>query len=66
MSMIELSNTKQWKDWLVVDYINHLCSLNLDYRDWLSAALTIEMCLQGYIVVFYLSFNGFDPSLLKG
>ena len=47
VSMMELTNTKQWKDESVVDYINHWRSLSLDCKDRLSEVLTVEMCIQG-------------------
>ena len=47
VSMMELSNTKQWKDEPVVDYINRGRSLSLDYKDRLSEVSTVEMCIQG-------------------
>jgi len=42
--MIELTNTKQWKDEPVLDYINHWRSLSLECKDCLSEALAVEMC----------------------
>ena len=47
VSMMELSNTKQWKDEPVVDYINRWRSLSLDCKDRLSEVSTVEMCIQG-------------------
>ena len=47
VSMMELSNTKQWKDEPVVDYINRWCSLGLDCKDRLSEVSAMEMCIQG-------------------
>ena len=44
---MELTNTKQWKDESIVDYINHWRSLSLDCKDRLSEVLTVEMCIQG-------------------
>ena len=44
---MELSNTKQWKDEPVVDYINRWRSLSLDCKDRLSEVSTVEMCIQG-------------------
>ena len=44
---MELTNTKQWKDESVVDYINHWRSLSLDCKDRLSEVLIVEMCIQG-------------------
>ena len=34
ISMMELTNTKQWKNELVVDYINCWCSLSFDTPFW--------------------------------
>ena len=47
VSMMELTNTKQWENEPVVDYINRWCSLSLDYKDRLSEISAIEMCIQG-------------------
>ena len=42
---MELTNTKQWKDELVVDYINRWRSLSLYYKDRLFEVSTMEMCI---------------------
>ncbi|CAL9004675.1 unnamed protein product [Prunus brigantina] len=47
VSMIELTNTKQWKDEPVVDYINRWRSLSLDCKDRLLEISAVEMCIQG-------------------
>ena len=47
ISMMELTNTKQWKDEPVVDYINRWRSLSLDCKYILSKVSTVEMCIQG-------------------
>ena len=47
VGMMELTNTKQWKDEPVVDYINRWRSLSLDCKDRLSEIYAIEMCIQG-------------------
>uniref|UniRef100_A0A2N9G4P3 Uncharacterized protein n=1 Tax=Fagus sylvatica TaxID=28930 RepID=A0A2N9G4P3_FAGSY len=47
VSMMELTNTKQWKDEPVVDYINRWRSLSLDCKDRLSETSGVEMCIQG-------------------
>ncbi|KAL0411752.1 UNVERIFIED_CONTAM: hypothetical protein Slati_3764900 [Sesamum latifolium] len=47
VSMIELTNARQWKDEPVVDYINRWRSLSLNCKDKLSEASAIEMCIQG-------------------
>jgi len=45
--MIELTNTKQWKDEPVLDYINRWRALSLECKDRLSEASAVEMCTQG-------------------
>ena len=45
--MIELTNTKQWRDEPVLDYINRWCSLSLECKDRLSEPFAVEMCAQG-------------------
>jgi len=45
--MTELTNTKQWKDKPVLDYINHWHALGLECKDRLSEASVVEMCTQG-------------------
>jgi hypothetical protein len=47
VSMMELTNTKQWKDEPVVDYINRWRSLSLDCKDRLSETSRVKMCVQG-------------------
>ncbi|KAM2913993.1 hypothetical protein COP2_044574 [Malus domestica] len=47
VSMLELTSTKQWKDELVIDYINRWRTLSLDCKDRLSETSSIEMCIQG-------------------
>jgi len=47
VSMIELKNTKQWKDEPVLDYINRWRSLSLECKDCLFEAFAVEMCAQG-------------------
>ena len=47
VSMMELTNTKQWKDESVVDYINRWRSLSLDCKDRLSEVSIVEMWIQG-------------------
>ena len=44
---MELTNAKQWKNELVVDYINRWRSLSLDCKDRLSEVLVLEICMQG-------------------
>ena len=47
VSMMEFTNTKQWSDEPVIDYINRWCSLSLDCKDRLSEVSAVEMCIQG-------------------
>ncbi|KAK3037114.1 hypothetical protein RJ639_031533 [Escallonia herrerae] len=47
VSMMELTNTRQWKDEHVVDYINRWRSLSLDCKESLSEISAVEMCMQG-------------------
>ncbi|KAK4406413.1 hypothetical protein Sango_0647800 [Sesamum angolense] len=47
VSMVELTNSRQWKEKLVIDYINRWRSLSLNCKDRLSKASAIEMCIQG-------------------
>ncbi|KAK3024376.1 hypothetical protein RJ639_043280 [Escallonia herrerae] len=47
ISMMELTNTRQWKEEPVVDYINRWHSLSLDCKERLSKILAVEMCMQG-------------------
>ena len=47
VSMMELTNTKQWENEPMVDYINRWRSLSLDCKDRLSEISAVEMCIQG-------------------
>ncbi|KAI3444978.1 hypothetical protein Pfo_001643 [Paulownia fortunei] len=47
VSMIELTNSRQWKEEPVIDHINHWRNLSLNCKDRLSEASAIEMCIQG-------------------
>ena len=47
VSMMELTNTKQWKDELVLNHINRWRSLSLDCKNRLYKVLVVEMCIQG-------------------
>uniref|UniRef100_A0A2N9G8H6 Retrotransposon gag domain-containing protein n=1 Tax=Fagus sylvatica TaxID=28930 RepID=A0A2N9G8H6_FAGSY len=61
VSMMELTNTKQWKDEPVVDYINRWCSLSLDCKDQLSEASGIEMCIQSMHWALLYILQGIKP-----
>ena len=58
---MELTNTKQWKEELVVDYNNHWRSLNLDCKDRLSEVSVVEMCIQGIHWSLLYIFQGIRP-----
>ena len=47
VSMLKLTNSKQWKEEPVIDYIQRWRNLSLKYKDQLSEASAIEMCIQG-------------------
>ncbi|KAL0446043.1 UNVERIFIED_CONTAM: hypothetical protein Slati_1732200 [Sesamum latifolium] len=47
VSMVELTNTRQWKGEPVIDYVNHWRALSLNCKDKLLMASAIEMCIQG-------------------
>ncbi|KAH7842968.1 hypothetical protein Vadar_011166 [Vaccinium darrowii] len=47
MSMMELTNTNQWKDDPMVDYINSWRAISLDCKDRLFELSAIEMCMNG-------------------
>ncbi|KAL0320194.1 UNVERIFIED_CONTAM: hypothetical protein Sradi_5280900 [Sesamum radiatum] len=47
VSMIELTNSHQWKEEPVIDYINRWRNLSLNCKDRLSETSVIEMCKQG-------------------
>ncbi|KAL6322748.1 hypothetical protein AAG906_018629 [Vitis piasezkii] len=47
VSMMELTNTKQWKDEPLVNCINRWHSLSLDCKDRLFEVSAMEMCIQG-------------------
>ncbi|KAL0439394.1 UNVERIFIED_CONTAM: hypothetical protein Slati_2422400, partial [Sesamum latifolium] len=46
VSMVELTNTRQWKDEPVIDDINRWHALSLNCKDKLLEASAIEMCIQ--------------------
>ncbi|KAL0418961.1 UNVERIFIED_CONTAM: hypothetical protein Sradi_1309600 [Sesamum radiatum] len=47
VSMVELTNSHQWKEGQVVDYINRWRNLSFNCKDRLSEASVIEICIQG-------------------
>jgi len=47
VSMIELTNARQWKEELVIDYIHRWRNLSFNCRDWLTETSALDMCIQG-------------------
>jgi hypothetical protein len=47
VSMIELTNARQWKEELVIDYIHRWRNLSLNCRDRLTETSALDMCIQG-------------------
>ena len=45
--MVELTNSKEWKEELVINYIQCWRNLSLNCKDQLSKTSDIEMCIQG-------------------
>ena len=65
MSIMELTNTKQWGNELVVDYINRWCSLSLDCKDGLSEISAVVMCIQGIHWGLLYILQGIKPQTFK-
>ena len=63
--MMELINTKQWKDESVVNYINYWHSLSLDCKNRLSEVLTVEMCIQGMHWGLLYILQGIRPHIFE-
>ncbi|KAI3470776.1 hypothetical protein Pfo_027439 [Paulownia fortunei] len=61
VSMIELTNSHQWKEEPVIDYINRWRNLSLNYKNRLSKASTIEMCIQEMHWGFQYILQGIQP-----
>ncbi|KAL0445940.1 UNVERIFIED_CONTAM: hypothetical protein Slati_1721900 [Sesamum latifolium] len=47
ISMVELTNSRQWKEEPVMDYVNRWRNLSHNCKDRLSEASAIKMCIQG-------------------
>uniref|UniRef100_A0A6N2MMH1 Retrotransposon gag domain-containing protein n=1 Tax=Salix viminalis TaxID=40686 RepID=A0A6N2MMH1_SALVM len=47
VSMIELTNARQWKQEPVIDYIHRWRNLSLNCRDRLTETSALDMCIQG-------------------
>ena len=57
VSMMELTNMRQWKDEHVVDYINRWLSLSLDCKDCISEASGWECASKVCIGDYFTSFR---------
>ncbi|KAL0456117.1 UNVERIFIED_CONTAM: hypothetical protein Slati_0950900 [Sesamum latifolium] len=65
VSMVELINSRQWKEEPVIDYINRWRNLSLNCKDRLFEASAIEMCIQGMHWGLCYILQGILPNLLK-
>ena len=63
--MIELTNSKQWKEEPVIDYIQRWRNLSLNCKDQLSEASTIEMCIQGTNWAISYILQGIKPKTFE-
>ncbi|KAA0047638.1 retrotransposon protein putative ty3-gypsy sub-class [Cucumis melo var. makuwa] len=65
VSMMELTNTKQWKREPVIDYINRWKALSLDCKDRLTELSAVEMCTQGMHLGLLYILQGIKPRTFK-
>ncbi|KAL0317412.1 UNVERIFIED_CONTAM: hypothetical protein Sangu_2155500 [Sesamum angustifolium] len=63
--MVELTNSRQWKEEPFIDYINRWRNLSLNYKDRLFEASAIEMCIQGMHWGFRYILQGILPRSFK-
>ncbi|KAK4383806.1 hypothetical protein Sango_2741900 [Sesamum angolense] len=65
VSMVELTNSRQWKEEPVVDYINRWRNLSLNCKDRLSEPSAIEICNQDMHWGLRYIFQGILPKSFK-
>ena len=65
VSMMELTNMRQWKDEHIVDYINRWLSLSLDCKDCISEASGWECASKVCIGDYFTSSKGLSHVPLK-
>ena len=65
VSMIELTNSKQWKEEPVIDYIQWWRNLSLNCKDQLSESSAIEMCIQEMNWVISYILQGIKPKTFE-
>ncbi|KAL9244247.1 hypothetical protein vseg_018044 [Gypsophila vaccaria] len=58
VSMSELTNTTQWEDEPVIEYINRWRALSLECKERLSETYAVEMCINGMDWDLLYIFNG--------
>ena len=63
--MIELINSKQWKEEPVIDYIQRWRNLSLNCKDQLSEVSAIEMYIQGMNWTICYILQGIKPKTFE-